>query len=246
MPKRSVSQERPVDFLVLAPLQEEREAIVAQLPTLSRLPPDEHDVRVYYRSELPVTLAGGACGTYHVILTQQLGMGQVEAAVAAADAIRRWRPRYVLLVGIAGGDPTQVSLGDLLIAEQFVAYEQQKLTDAGAQVRFQAYRADARLYIAAQNLSGWESAVTAPRTGGGTPRRHLGVVISGDKVLAREGALDSFRREWPKLIGVEMEATGVAAAAWQAPSKPGVLMIRGVSDLADAHKGTPSPCPVVI
>jgi hypothetical protein len=38
------------------------------------------------------------------------------------------------------------------------------------------------------------------------------------------------------LIGVEMEAGGAAATAFQASAKPGFFMIRGVSDLADAEK----------
>jgi nucleoside phosphorylase len=50
--------------------------------------------------------------------------------------------------------------------------------------------------------------------------------------------LGQYRRDWPKLIGVEMEAGGVAAAAFQSAEQPGFLMIRGVSDLADEHKDT--------
>ena len=63
-----------------------------------------------------------------------------------------------------------------------------------------------------------------------------GVVISGDKVQATTDALKPYKADWPKLIGVEMEVAGVAAAAWETASKPGVLMVRGVSDLADAKK----------
>ena len=54
--------------------------------------------------------------------------------------------------------------------------------------------------------------------------------MAGSDTIAR------YRAEWPKLIGVEMEAGGVASAAFEATSKPGVLMVRGVSDLADQNK----------
>jgi len=227
-----------VDFLVIAPLEEEREAMLCHLPNPQRLPPDEQDVRIYYQAELPTEFAGGSQGSYQVVVTSPLGMGRIEAATATADAIRRWRPRYVLLVGIAGGDPEEVALGDVLVAEQFVDYEQQKLTDAGASIRYQSFRADPRLLVAAQHLRTWEYAVKAARPQEGKPRRHIGVVISGDKVQAKEDALLPYKKDWPKLIGVEMEASGVAAAAWEAPSKPGVLMVRGVSDLADTKKGS--------
>jgi len=228
----------PVDFLILAPLKEEREAVLAHLGIAQRLPPDEQDVRVYYQAEVATQLAGGTAGSYRVVVTSPLGMGRVEAATATVDAIRRFQPRYVLLVGIAGGDPEEVGLGDVLIAEQFVDYELQKLTDDGAKVRYQTFRADPRLYGATQHVSGWETGVRAKRPTEGAPSVHTGVVISGDKVQARADALAPYKADWPKLIGVEMEAAGVGAAAWEAVSKPGVLMVRGVSDLADAKKGS--------
>lgn len=228
----------PIDFLILAPLNEERQAVLSHLPSPQRLPPDDQDVRVYYYSDIPTEFPGGGRGSYRVVVTSPLGMGQLEAATATADAIRRWQPRYVLLVGIAGGDPEEVALGDVLIGEQFVYYELQKLTDEGAQTRYQSYRADPRLYANAQHLASWQAAVRAARPEDGAPSGHFGVIISGEKVQAKMGALKPYKRDWPKLVGVEMEAIGVAMAAWQAPSKPGVLMIRGVSDLADANKGS--------
>lgn len=227
-----------VDFLVIAPLKEERDAVLAHLGNARRLPPDEQDVRIYYQADVATQLAGGTAGSYRVIVTSPLGMGRVEASTATADAIRRWQPRYVLLVGIAGGDPDEVELGDVLIAEQFVDYELAKLTDEGSKLRYQTFRVDPRLYGAAQNLSGWEASVKEARPEAGKPHMHLGIVISGDKLQAATDALKPYKADWPKLIGVEMEATGVAAAAWEAVNKPGVLMVRGVSDLADAKKGS--------
>jgi formylglycine-generating enzyme required for sulfatase activity len=48
--------------------------------------------------------------------------------------------------------------------------------------------------------------------------------------------MDELREKWDKLIGVEMEAGGVALAAFQTPFHPGFFMVRGVSDLADPNK----------
>lgn len=234
----SETVDNSIDFLIIAPLKEEREALLAHLGNAERMPPDEHDVRIYYRAEVQTKFAGGKTGTYRVIVTSPLGMGRVEASTATADAIRRWQPRYVLLVGIAGGDPDEVELGDVLIAEQLVDYELAKITDDGAKTRYQTFRVDPRLLIASQVLSGWETTVKAERPTLGKPSVHCGIVISGDKVQAASASLEPYKGDWPKLIGVEMEAAGVAAAAWEAVGQPGVLMVRGVSDLADAKKGS--------
>jgi TIR domain/Phosphorylase superfamily len=123
---------RPTDFVTITALQEELEALLEKLPSPRRLPPTEEDVRVYYQVDLPITLFDGVTGTYRLILLSLLGMGRVQAANAAADAIRRWRPRSVLLVGIAGGmAEAGVQRGDVLIADQVVDYELQKLTLGG-------------------------------------------------------------------------------------------------------------------
>jgi hypothetical protein len=64
-----------------------------------------------------------------------------------------------------------------------------------------------------------------------------GPIASGDKVVAVEDFLAQHRASWPQLIGVEMEAGGVAAACFQAARPPGFLMVRGVSDHAEEAKG---------
>jgi nucleoside phosphorylase len=169
-------------------------------------------------------------------------MGRVQAGVATSDAIRRWRPHYVLLVGIAGGvEAKGVRLGDVLISDQIVDYELQKLTAKGVQVRWQVHRAAPRLLSAVLNFSdtGWYRQVTTWRPDPDAPKRHVGPIASGDKVIAFDKVLAKYRDTWPALIGVEMEAAGAATAAFQAAEQPGFFMIRGVSDFADQQKGTP-------
>lgn len=223
------------DFVVLAPLEEERDAVLGLLPAVWRLPPDAQDIRIYYGAELPVWLADGTEGVYRLIVASPLGSGRVEAAAATSDAIHRFRPRYVLLVGIAEGVSDGVEPGDVLVADQFVDYEQQKLTAHGAQIRYQAYRAAPRLLIASQHLRDWQKTVTATRPDAGHSRRHLGPIVCGDKIFATRSGLHAYLQDWPRLIGIETESARVASAAFQAASQPGVLMIRGVAAAADAH-----------
>ena len=90
-------------------------------------------------------------------MTPLLGMGRVEAANAAGDAIRRWRPRYILLVGVAGGmAKAGVGLGDVLISDQIVDYELQKSTMDKKAIRWQVHRVDPRLLGARKNVIGDE------------------------------------------------------------------------------------------
>jgi nucleoside phosphorylase len=82
-------------------------------------------------------------------------------------------------------------------------------------------------------LARTQELISVERPRRGNPRRHIGSIASGDKVIAFGEVLTTYQNVWPKLLGVEMEAAGVATAAFQATNKPGFFMVRGVSDLAD-------------
>jgi predicted ATPase/nucleoside phosphorylase len=233
--------ERPVDFVIVTALEEERDAVLAKLPGYRRLPPSEHDIRIYYEASLPTAFPDGNTGIYRIIIMPLLGMGRLQAANATTDAIRRWQPRYILLVGIAGGVAARgVTLGDVLISDQIVDYELQKITPKGADIRWEIYRADPRLVGACRNFSidNCNSLITTPRPKAGSPKRLIGSVASGDKVIAFSDVMAQYRESWPMLIGVEMEAAGVAGAAFQTVEPPGFFMIRAVSDLADQRKNS--------
>lgn len=239
--RENATQSEMVDFVLVTALEEERDAVLEQLPGFQKLPPSKEDIRTYFRAELPVTFPDGQSGVYRVIVMPLLGMGRVQAAMATADAIRRWHPRYLILVGIAGGIAERgIGIGDILISDQIVDYELGKITPAGQEIRWEAHRADPRLLNACKNFMdrSWQKQIQAKRPDPAEPRSHIGPIASGDKVIAFGEILARYREVWPKLIGVEMEAAGVATAAFQSSEKPGFFMVRCVSDLADEQKGS--------
>lgn len=231
-----------VDFVLITALPEERDALLGQLPGYSKLPPTHADVRTYFRAELPVFFPDHTFGTYRVVVTCS-GMGRVNAATATKDAIGRWQPSYVVLVGIAGGIADKdLQIGDILIASQIVDYELQKITPADPEVRWEVYQVDAGLLNACNNFQdkNWPALIQTKRPAPGEPKFYFGPIASGDKVIAYKPVLDKYQGVWAKLLGVEMEAAGVAAAAHQvpAPKRPGFFMVRSVSDFADKEKNS--------
>jgi nucleoside phosphorylase/SAM-dependent methyltransferase len=231
----------PVDFVIITPLAEEREALLRKLGNPRRLATTGDDNRIYYGAELAAESKEGDRRRYKIIVTALAGMGRVPAAIAAADAIRRWRPARVLLVGIAGGlKASGIGLGDVLISDQVADYEIQKLLPNQApQVRWRVYPTDTRLLNGALNLKAdeWHPLVDVNRPLPGSPAARFGPVCTGDKSIANDLA-EEYRETWSKLVGVEMEAGGVAGASFEAAESPRFFMIRGVSDLADANESS--------
>jgi len=231
--------EPPVDFVIIAPLPEERDALLAKFAH-EKLPPTEEDIRVYYGAHLPVCFSDGSRGVYQVVVTALADMGLLEAGLAASDAIRRWRPRFLLLVGIAGGYGGRAALGDVLIASQVADYEGQKVTAEGTRIRWSVHPVDQRLLLAANSFRGeqWRDRIAVKRPRKSMSQPLIGVIASGNKSVARAAFLQELQGMWDRLIGVEMEGAGAAKAADQSPTRPGFFMIRAVSDLADENEGS--------
>jgi len=232
-----------VDFVIITALDEERDAVAAKLPDCRRLAPSEDDIRVYYRSDLPVTFANGATATYSVILTSLTNMTNPYATATAGDAIRRWKPRCVLLVGIAGGVASNgVRLGDVLVSDQIVDYRDQKATAGGPRFRFRGSPVSGRLLAAARNVDdrAWQRLIKKRRPVPGTGRstKHIGPVATSDTLVEDEQLLGALLRHYPKLIGMEMEAGGTTIATHEAASRPEFFMVRGVSDLANDKRAS--------
>ena len=61
------------------------------------------------------------------------------------------------------------------------------------------------------------------------------MIASGGDVIASQAFVATYRKDMPKLIGVEMEGGGVAAGLHDDIARPRFLMIRGVSDLANGE-----------
>lgn len=233
--------DKPADFAIITALPEELYALLRKLRGYRRLPPTSDDIHTYFQADIPIQLSNKSRGSYRIILMCLPGMGRVQAASATSDIIRRWHPRYVLLVGIAGGIADgKTCVGDILIVDQVVDYELQKVTPQGPQVRWEVHRAHPRLIEACNNFGdeSWQKLIEVDRPQPGLSKRLKGPIASGDKVIAYSEVLSVYSKMWPKLIGVEMEAGGAAAAAFLSAEQPGFFMVRGVSDLADENKNT--------
>lgn len=178
-----------------------------------------------------------------VVVPPPAGMGTDRATLAAQRAVDVWNPARLLLVGYTGGIPAgsdDLRLGDVLIPDQVVGYELAKLEPGGVRRRWDVFRPDPVLLRAANDMppAAWVHSIgVGPPDGSDgrtVPRRHIGPVLSGDKVIADAGAIGDLRTSWPKAVGVEMESVGVALVSYL--NGPGFLMVKGVSDHADAAK----------
>ena len=232
--KMTTTTSAPVDVVVITALEEERDAFLSKLRGARKLDKEATDVHTYYCSRIRTIRRDRS--EYQVIVTSLLNMGPINAAAQAVAIVNRWRPRFVLLIGIACGIRSEVSHGDVLIASQVADYTLGKQLAGSREVRWEVFPCGASLLDSANNVTKWEDKIGVARPEPGNARRHKGVIASGGDVIFDDQIIATYSKSWPKLVGIEMEAGGVAAGLHQTPERPEFLMIKSVSDFGkDKH-----------
>ncbi len=207
---------------IVVALQEELAAVLEALDNPQKINVAQNDPRTYYVSTLE-----HAKGTYTVVVTLSMIMGNVESALAAKDLMHAFAPKAVLVVGIAAGiDPTTQRLGDVLVAESVYYYEFGKVRDGMTHLRPRMTPTSRILLDRAQNLDS-DDAFSV----------HFGVIASGEQVIADSARVAEMVLDQPKLVGIEMESAGVCAAALGQVGRPEFITFRGISDFANETKG---------
>jgi len=226
-----------VDFGIIVALDEE---FVALRKAFGRLANTTHkDARTFYHKR--VMARSNPARMYRVVATFLNNMGQHEATNATRDLLSEWRPQNIILAGLAGALHKDIDLGDVIFSDRIFYYEPSKVTSSGAEPRPEMYPANAMLLnrmlafvVDSAALKRWQKACRNPD---GRPVKYWkGTFASGESVIADEATKEHLRKQHGKLAGVEMEAAGTFAAAFNSADPKRVIMVRGVCDRADSKK----------
>jgi nucleoside phosphorylase len=223
----------PVDILIVTVLPEEYAAVLRLLSN-ARSVQGRPDAPTLYGWRIG-TVERAQGGAYRVALALAGRAGTVNASQAVVRSVDRWKPRYVLLVGIAGGlPPSGCSVGAVVVSTEIYGYEYGKVDNGFHPRPNWVYQVDRGLCTSAQ---AFVAATPEWFTGGApSPKVLFGPVASGDKVVddPSEPFFAAVLKQWPKLQAVEMEGAGAAAAIDELHAmgvRVGFLMVRGISDM---------------
>jgi adenosylhomocysteine nucleosidase len=230
--------QRRADIGVVTVLPEETQAVVAVLARAQGFRSGAlDDGAQVHEADVP-----SGPGALRVVAMQALDPGPPSAALAYRTLRAGFGPPLVLLVGIAGGISPIVAIGDVVIADQVIAYDARRETSAGPHRRGEAYViAPAVRHRVNEFRRQHGHLVRLPTMD--TVRVALGPIGSGGAVIT--DSLSELRTYLSgyneKTLAVETEAIGLARAAHEEDRRSasaGWLVIRGISDHADAAKGT--------
>ena len=186
-------------------------------------------------------------GSLQVVAASCQQMGLVAASTLALKMCRIFRPRLIVMVGIAAGVRGRVNIGDVLVADESWDYNSGKLAKTGTERVFapdpKAIRilpetcevfqnSNRNAKIISKAFDAWKGALPPKR-----PKIVIGPVASGSSVVADPDKVTEIAEHNRKLIGLEMETYGVyfaAANSWF--PRPAYLSVKAVCDYADEKK----------
>lgn len=185
--------------------------------------------------------------TLRIVAMAAPQMGMSAASVLASRMIHEFKPRFLLMAGIAAGVRDEVAYGDVLVADPSFDQNSGKIKKVGGVSTFLPdplpLRLDPYMQEIVRAIISEEPAVSAIRTNWNGPKPEhsltvrLGPLATGSTVLAIDGALEETRGNWRKLIGLDLETYGVfCAAQYFGTPKPLALSAKSVTDFADGTK----------
>ena len=216
-----------IDLLLVTATKTETDAVLDALKPL----PGLSDVALTHIENHTYTLGMfGPIGAAHV----QCVMGTRDAGSAMGatrEAVLCWTPQAVVMPGIAWGNPHAKNLGlcDVLVASSVQDFENAK---EGETHEFRGSQTEAgpKLLDRFRNVRGWHFDLPDGRRSSS----RVGLLLSGDKLIANAEFRDGLLREFKRAIGGDMESYAVAQACRALAVE--WIVAKGVCDWGDDGK----------
>lgn len=233
------SHQNPVaDVVILTVLPEEYSQVLAKLSSQG-LPQDMASDPNIYAWRFGEAFCQNHNRAYKVAVGMIRRAGNSQSALAAKDAITRWRPNYLIFSGIAGGLlDSGLNKGDVIIADCIYGYEYGKIEEKFKPRGNWTFKTDQGLLNGATAYiqKNWCDLIEKKPPKECVPKVISGDIASGEKVID-DPSNEFFKqviKQWPKVKAVEMEGAGIGSAIEQAQSLKvpvGFMVIRSISDL---------------
>jgi adenosylhomocysteine nucleosidase len=157
------------------------------------------------------------------VVLLQCGIGKVNAAVGSTLLIERFKPKFMINTGSAGGLHDALSVGDIVISIA-VRHHDVDLTVWGYE-HGQVPQLPAAFMPSPELIKAAEQAAKKM-----SMKVTQGLIVSGDSFIHQDAAIESIKQNFPDAQAVEMEGAAIAQVCHQ--FKIPFVIIRSLSDIA--------------
>ena len=182
----------------------------------------------------------GKFGQYNVIHvgTGNMGaIGRTASTATAFTAIELWKPKAVVMIGIAfGANPDKQRIGDVLVSERVVNYETRRANPDGSNIqRGHEGPASTILLDRYRSVDGWQHNIKYDDKDY-LAKQISGLLLSGEILVDNKDKKAELLAAYPTAIGGEMEGAGIYAACDNQVNH--WIIVKAVCDFGDGSKDT--------
>lgn len=150
-----------------------------------------------------------------IVYASQHNTGMVDASILASELICRFRPKFLIMVGVLGGKPEDTNIGDVIIATKVFEIDRGKITDTGfkkeSSVATITNKEIKKISRAKRQIETHINGIDETRNS--EVKLHFGPIACVNQVIDLPGFFDekitSFER---KAIALEMESFAIVRA----------------------------------
>ncbi|WP_416829287.1 hypothetical protein [Ectobacillus polymachus] len=187
--------------------------------------------------------------TLKVVTAQQSEMGMSAAASLTVKLIYNFKPKYIIMVGIAAGINTENNFGDIIIPSEIWNYSNGKYIQDSTKDSLISFSPDPKaipLNPEIRELIGQDFndvLFRIKRECDGAPQHDLqiisGPMACGSAVVANSEIIENLVKSHSrKTVGLDMESYGVFYASNNINNQLTIpIIIKSICDFADAKKG---------
>ncbi|MBR2591097.1 MAG: hypothetical protein IKE65_09285 [Clostridia bacterium] len=178
---------------------------------------------------------------HRIITAQQAVMGMTAATVLTMKAIHAFKPKYVIMSGIAAGtgDEARQIYGDVIVPDIIWDYSTGKFVGPDeTEIRFGDLGFLPRprsVYIKENIMEHVKSTIGREDN---EFHVHIGPLACGSSVVANRSVVEKqVLSLFPKTVGLDMESYSVAFCCENSSApKPEALIVKSICDFADSEK----------
>jgi len=213
------------DYAIITALEEdEMEKVLPLIEKEGEINDSEHLIEYGHLKGMP---------TKRVVYASQHSSGVIDAGILSAELLLRFKPKFLIMVGVLGGKPLDTNIGDVVVASKVFTIDKGKYNELGFQKEInQSALQSKELTRFNREKSQIENFINkSDETRSSNIKIHFGPIATVNQVIDVEGF---FEKEITSLdrkaIALEMESFAVVRACELISGNTKPLIIKSVMD----------------
>ena len=219
------STDKQFDYAIITVLEEdEMEKVLPLIEKEGEITDSEHLIEYGHLKGMP---------TKRIVYASQHSSGVIDAGILSTELLLRFKPKFLIMVGVLGGKPLDTNIGDIVVASKVFTIDKGKYNELGFQKEInQSALHSKELTRFNREKSQIENFINkSDETRSSNIKIHFGPIATVNQVIDVEGFFEKEITQLDrKAIALEMESFAVVRACELISRNTKPLIIKSVMD----------------